>query len=204
MAAEAFLEEVLLGRFKAGGFYVGADFAFGKGRRGNAAFLREECRRRGLFLKVHPLLRSSERKIGSSVIRSCLMGGDLKGANRMLGRPYRLEGTVLKGAGLGRKLGFPTANLRVDPDKLLPPGVFEVRVGLGSKTLAGVANIGQRPTLSGPPKTSVEVHLLGWKGSLYGRRLALDLARRIREERKFPSLAALRDQIRRDAASVRA
>ncbi len=203
MEAERFLDDVLVRRLKAGGLVIGADFALGKGRRGDAAFLKAACRERGLKLYDKKLLVSAAGKISSTAIRERLLAGDLEAANAMLGRPYRLAGEVVRGAGLGRKLGFPTANLRVAPGKLLPPGVFEVRAELGARRLAGVANIGLRPTVGGSPAVIVEAHLLGFDRPLYGRRLVLDLMRRLRGERKFPGLDALREQIRLDVASVR-
>ena len=202
--AEEFLESFLLGELRAGGFHVGADFAFGRDRRGDAAYLEAECRRRGLHFSVHPLLLADGQKFGSSAIRERLLKGEVDGAHVMLGRPYRVTGTVVKGAGLGKKLGFPTANLKVHPDKLLPPGVFEVRALSGPRAWRAVANIGRRPTAAGGAELVVEAHLPGFKGSLYGRTLSLDFLRKLRDERKFPSLDALKEQIKKDVASIAA
>lgn len=203
MSHENFFEGYLLRRLGAAGLLVGPDFAFGRGRLGDVAWLRSACRSRGLSLWVGPLLRARGRKISSTRIRELVSAGRVEDAARLLGRPYSLEGRVTRGRGLGRKLGFPTANLRVDPGKLLPRGVFQVRARLPGSARArpGVCNVGTRPSAGGGP-LSVEVHLPGFSGDLYGCVLGVEFLRRLRSERKFPSLEALKRQIARDVRGV--
>lgn len=200
-----FFEEHVVRRWRAGGLLVGRDFAFGRGRKGDLAYLKEACAARGLKLGVLPLVRVAGRKISSSDIRAFLMKGRAREAARLLGRPHFVRGRVARGRGLGARLGFPTANLRVSPEVLLPPGVFHVRVeGAGPRPREGVANVGVRPTLGRRARRPVlEVHLPGFSGNLYGRRLKLEFLRRLRPERRFGSLEELKAAIRRDVAAIR-
>ena len=125
-------------------------------------------------------------------------------ASRLLGGPYRISGTVVHGDGRGRKIGYPTANLAVSPHKLLPgDGVYAVRVRLDGTTFPGVMNIGVRPSFGGKGR-SVEVHLIGFQGELYGRRIVCEVLVRLRDERPFGDVEALRDQIARDLERARA
>lgn len=127
-------------------------------------------------------------------------------AARLLGRAYAVSGRVVRGRGLGRKLGFPTANVRIPRELLAPPGVFEVRVKGGGimRPRKGVCNVGTRPTLKGKRSVpKVEVHLPRWKGNLYGRKLTVEFIRRIRPERRFSSIEALRRAISHDIESMK-
>ena len=142
MSHERFFDEVLLRRFQAGGLVAGPDFAFGKGRKGDCAYLRRACARHGLHFRTLPPVRSGPAKISSSGIRDLLRCGKVERAAKLLGRPYSVSGKVIRGRGLGAKIGFPTANLRVE-GRLLPMGVFEVLV----RGAAGTApsGSGERP-----------------------------------------------------------
>ncbi len=199
-----FFEDYLLRRCRAGGLFVGPDFAFGRARKGDIPWMRRACDVLGMHFGILPLVRVGEHKIGSSHIRQLILEGRLPEANRLLGRPHFLLAAVIKGQGLGRKIGFPTLNLDVPESKLLPSGVFRVRVsGPGILRRVGVCNVGVRPTVSSEGRRHVEVHLPGFKGSLYGRTLKVEFLNRIRPEKKFASLNDLREQIARDVASLR-
>ncbi len=148
-----------------------------------------------------PGLRAS-----SSAVRRHLLGGELGEANRILGYAYRLGGIVVHGKGLGRQLGFPTANVSVVREKLIPAcGVYAVWVTLpdGSRH-KGMLNIGNRPTMDDFGGVSTEVYLLDFEGSLYGESLSMELIARLRDEHRFPSPSALASQLMRDASEVRA
>jgi len=121
----------------------------------------------------------------------------------MLGRDYSLAGTVLRGAGLGHKLGFPTANISLASQQLPPDGVYAVRVRFDGQSLPGVANLGVRPTVSNDPQRLLEVHLFDFSGDLYGRDLEVDFLDFLRPEKKFDSLESLRESIARDAHAAR-
>lgn len=204
MPHTAFFERYIVGRWRAGGLLVGRDFAFGKGRLGDLTFLKAACKARGMTLGVLPLVRAGHRKISSTRIRGLLALGDVKAAAHLLGRPFALTGRVVHGRHLGRRLGFPTANVHVPPEVTAPPGVYEVSVSGHPfpQPRRAVCNVGVRPTVDGEPRRHVEVHVPGWSGRLYGRVVTVEFLRRLRGERRFPSLDALKRQVQRDIARV--
>jgi riboflavin kinase/FMN adenylyltransferase len=192
-----FFESILVKGMKAGGVLVGSDFCFGKGRSGTVETLAELCRERGMRFEAEPLVCRGPGKVSSTRARVQLETGRVERARRLLGRPYAVIGKVVKGRGLGRTIGVPTANLRVPEGKLLPPGVFAARARWDGKSRPAAVNIGTAPTVaSGPMK--VEVHIIGFKGNLLGKTLRVELLRRLRSEMKFPSLDALKSQLARD------
>ncbi|MFN4071183.1 MAG: riboflavin kinase, partial [Thermus caldifontis] len=177
--------------------YVGEDFRFGKGRNGGPEDLA-----RVAPVRTVPLLTLGGEPVKSSRIRTLLQEGRVEEARHLLGRPYGTYGVVVEGEKLGRKLGFPTANLAVHPQKVLPPGVFAVEAQGAFGRYKGVANVGTRPTLDGNERR-LEVHLLGFTGELYGEEMRIAFLKRLREERRFPSLEELKTQIAKDVASAR-
>jgi riboflavin kinase/FMN adenylyltransferase len=157
--------------------------------------------RTGRFeVRVVPPVTRGGRAVSSSLIRGLLLSGDVGRAATLLGRPYELRGRVVRGAALGRRLGFPTANIRPE-NEILPPGIFLSLTSVGGRERASLTYIGRRPTLgpggSGP---SVETYLLRWGEPLYGRELTVRLLQRLRSDRKFPDAAGLAAQIRRDVS----
>jgi riboflavin kinase / FMN adenylyltransferase len=208
-----FVEVVLVQQLKAQRISVGADFRFGYKRAGTAEMLHAIAATYNIDVTVVPLFTDHGKRVSSSLIREALSRGDIHTANQFLGRSYRLVGSVVQGQQLGRKLGFPTANLQLSPDKFLPCfGVYAVRVELKKdeeefisdlpstdaiSSLFGVMNIGCRPTVEGKQPT-IEVHLFDWDGDLYGKTLIVHLEHYLRSEQKFPSLDALKSQIQED------
>ncbi len=188
--AEAFLEDLI--RLEAQAIYVGEDFRFGRGRTGGPEDLAQVAPTR-----VVPLLELGGEAVKSSRIRALIQEGRVEEARHLLGRPYGAIGVVVRGDGMGRRLGFPTANLSVSPLKLLPPGVYAVRAEGPMGRFPGMANVGTRPTLGGGARR-FEVHLLGYSGELYGEELMVTFLKRLREERRFPSLEALKAQLAQD------
>jgi riboflavin kinase/FMN adenylyltransferase len=183
---------------------VGADFAFGYKRGGNVALLT----RLGAELNfaVHGLsaVALDGTTVSSTRIRQAIAAGDLDAASQMLGRAYSLSGTVIRGDGVGRKLGIPTANLDVAGLALPPNGVYTVHASAGGNAWRAVLNIGLRPTLQNPaPELRVEAHLLDFSGDIYGQELEIAFVDRLRAEQKFASLDDLRRQIERDIAQAR-
>jgi riboflavin kinase/FMN adenylyltransferase len=140
--------------------------------------------------------------VSSSEIRGALQRGDLPAAARLLGRPYSIRGEVVRGAGRGRTLGFPTANVKTERALGLPVGVYLCQVGVAAARYRAVVNVGVRPTF-GENELAIEAHLLDFVGDLYSERVTLTFHRRLREERKFPSVDALREQIALDVAAAR-
>jgi len=183
---------------------VGSTFTFGHRRSGNVALLKRLGQ--GLGFAVHGLAAVSlgGRSVSSTCIREAIQAGDLLLANQMLGRSYALAGTVQRGDQLGQQLGFPTANLNVAGLVLPPSGVFAAQAHHRNRHYPAVMNIGVRPTLQHPqPTLRVEVHLLDYRGDLYGEELEVTLVARIRDEQRFSSLEALRAQIALDIQRAR-
>lgn len=204
LTPEQFVEEILVNQLQARQVSVGADFCFGYKRTGNAEVLKAIAATFGIGVTIVPLLKFHGTRISSTAIREALLSGQLHSANRMLGRPYRLIGQVITGQQIGRTIGFPTANLQLLADKLVPcRGVYGVRVsGVGTEPILGVMNIGNRPTVNGLSQT-IEVHLLDWSGDLYGKTLTVELQEFIRPEQKFASLEDLKAQIHADCETAR-
>jgi len=206
---EAFIRELAtnLGGFQS--LCVGSNFVFGHKRGGNVELLKKLGQE--LKFAVHGMAAVSldGEAVSSTRIREAISAGDLDGASQMLGRSYSLAGTVVSGDRLGHKIGFPTANLDAAGRALPPNGVYAVHAEvLGTvepSSYRGVLNIGVRPTVSdGNPQRRVEVHLLGFEGELYDKEIELTFVEKLRDERKFASLDALREQIGRDIVAARA
>jgi riboflavin kinase/FMN adenylyltransferase len=184
---------------------VGANFAFGHKRSGNVELLRRLGSELNFAVHGHAAVSLDGKAVSSTRIRQAIGAGHLDAASQMLGRPYSLVGQVALGDQLGRKLGFPTANLDVTGLVLPPSGVYAAQVRSTGGLHRAVVNIGVRPTLkTAKPQLRVEAHLLGFSGDLYGTTLELLLVEKLRDEKKFPSVAELRDQIARDIAEAEA
>ena len=183
---------------------VGSSFTFGHKRGGNVALLKTLGGE--LKFTVHGMAAVSlDGKIVSSTrIREAIRYGDLDAAGQMAGRPYSLAGTVVRGDQLGQQLGFPTANLDVSGLLLPPNGVYTVHAVVGGNPHRAVVNIGSRPSVKNPtPQIRVEAHMLDFKGDLYAQELELIFVEKLRDEKKFPSLDALKGQIAQDVAEAR-
>ncbi len=184
---------------------VGADFTFGHQRSGNVPLLQQLGTE--LNFTVHGLaaVALDGEPVSSTRIREAVRTGDLDAASQMLGREYSIAGTVIRGDQLGRKLGFPTANLDVTGLVLPPNGVYAVHARVAGREYRGALNLGLRPTLASPtPRLQCEVHLLDFAEEIYGAELELTFVAQLRDEQKFPDLAALQSQIPRDLAAARA
>lgn len=184
---------------------VGSTFVFGHQRSGNVSVLQQLGRE--LAFIVHGLAAVSldGKVVSSTRIRETVRAGELARASQMLGREYALSGRVIRGDELGRKLGFPTANLDVSGRLVPPNGVYAIHAYLGGARHRGVANIGHRPTVQNPtPELRVEAHLLDFNRDLYGAELEITFVEKLREEQKFSSLNELRTQIARDVVNARA
>lgn len=180
---------------------AGPDFRFGRGREGTLDTFRRELPAARL-LPVAPLVVAGA-PVSSSRARKLIAGGDVAAAAALLGRAPTLSGTVVRGAQRGRTLGFPTANLDAAEELRPGDGVYAGLADVGGSTHLAAINIGARPTIPGAPPT-VEAHLLGFDADLYGRAMTLHLHARLRDERRFPSLDALRAQLHADVAAARA
>lgn len=197
---ESFIRDILVKELHARLVCVGENFRFGRSAAGTTATLRRYAGRWGYAVRVFGVMKHRGRTISSTAIRSLIAVGRIAEAGRLLGRPVSVFGTVVRGDSRGRGLGFPTANIDPHHEILPPPGVYAVRVALGTRGTAGICYIGTRPTFKGrSQRISVEVHLFGFSGDLYGRDLELFFVRRIRGDKKFPSVQALVERMRRDS-----
>lgn len=210
---ERFLSELVFGALSARVVVVGDNFRFGRARAGDFAFLEQFARARGLGAYASVLAADAEGPLSSTRARALVAAGNMQDASKLLGRPHALSGVVVQGAQRGRTIGFPTANLASVPELLPANGVYAVSVDLlvapdgpASRALGhGVMNVGTRPTVSGgSTERRVEVHLHAASLDLYGAALRVHVRDRVRDERKFPSFEALREQIIVDAATARA
>ncbi len=201
MTPDQFVRRVLLDACHARGVVVGPDFHFGHKRAGNIATLRRWGEREGFTVElVEPVMYAGDAVSSTRIRRILTEDGNVEDAAVMMTRVHETTGLVVPGDGRGREIGFPTANLAVGPSLLPKDGVYavvaRVRDEVGAPLLRGVANLGDRPTFAAG--RSVEVHLFGFDGDLYGKQLRMGFVARIRDESKFSGLRALREQIDRD------
>ncbi|MDP8985681.1 MAG: bifunctional riboflavin kinase/FAD synthetase [Pseudomonadota bacterium] len=203
MSPQRFVEELIVGGLGARHVVVGDDFRYGTQAGGTIESLRAAGRAHGFGVEqVAPFVLEGVR-VSSTAVRERLERGDCAGAARLLGRPYRMMGRVVRGEALGRTLGFPTANLRLLRRKSPLWGILAVRVyGIEKVPLEGVASLGTRPTVSGV-EPLLEVHVFDFDGDLYGRAIEVEFIAKLRDEVKFDSLDSLRVQMKVDAAQAR-
>jgi riboflavin kinase/FMN adenylyltransferase len=204
LSANDFFNKYILKRFKAQAIVVGYNFAFGRGREGNTRFLKQIGKRNGLRVHVMPPFRLNGHNVSSGKIRRDILLGKVGEANQKLGYRYLATGRVIKGRGLGRGIGYPTANLAVSREKILPLGVFAVHVILpNGKVYGGMCNIGFHPTVGRSKALSVEAHLFNFRGNLRGMNLRVHFLKRLRPERKFASIEALTSQLQKDESTAK-
>ena len=198
-----FVREFLLDGLKMSSLVIGHDHGFGKGRSGNAEMLARLASEENFALDVVDPVRTEGAPVSSSAVRRALAERRLDDANRAMDRFYSMTGTVVRGDGRGRELGFPTANLRFPDDKLVPAaGIYACRAATSAGRFAGALHVGPRPAFPGAAET-VEVHLLEFDGDLYGQQVALELASYVRPVAAFDDARALAEQIARDVKRVR-
>ncbi|MDX9758818.1 MAG: bifunctional riboflavin kinase/FAD synthetase [Bacteroidota bacterium] len=198
--ASTFFHEYIVRRLHATHVVVGVDHAFGKGREGKVEALRHLGRQYGVEVTVVGELLMDGVKVSSTAVRHALNDGAVRRVTAFLGRPYRISGVVVRGEGLGTRLGFPTANVEhVSPQKLLPrSGVYIVQVECDGESRQGIMNLGRRPTVSQQVHISLEVHIFAFSGDLYGMHLHIDVLERLRDEIHFDSVGQLVAQIESD------
>ena len=203
MAPDRFIEQVLVNGLNVRYLVVGDDFRFGKNRTGTYTLLQTAGKKYDFEVTNMRSFIIDGKRVSSTLIRDALQRGDLVTAEKLLGRPYRISGRVVLGEKLGRKIGFPTANLRLGRQVSPVKGVFAARVhGLGNNPLVGVVNIGTRPTVGGT-NNRLEIHLLDFKQDIYGRHVHVDLLWKLRDEERFQSIEALKQQIQQDVVTAR-
>ncbi len=196
-------EAALFDTLQVGSVVVGADFSYGARRVGTVERLLAAAARRGRAVHVVPAVTIDGVVVSSSKIREYILEGRVEAAARLLGRPFDIDGTVVAGAGRGRTIGFPTANVDTANELKPAPGVYAVQVKDDGVWRGGAANIGTKPTFGGGAVT-IEVHVLDYSGDLYGKKLRVRFIARLRAERRFASAAELSGQIARDVEAARA
>ena len=199
-----FVEQILIGRLDMRHLVIGYDHGFGRGRSGDVDTLRQIASDVGFGIEVVEAVESDGEHVSSSRIRRLLQSGDVREAAVALGRQYSLTGTVVRGEGQGRKLGFPTANLGLGhADKLIPhEGIYAVRAALRDRFVDGVLHLGPRPTFAGLPP-SIELHLFDFDADIYGERVVVRFVERIRDIARFDSIDALVRAMERDCDEAR-
>ena len=203
--AEDFVKEILVKKIDTRFLYVGKNFRFGKNGAGDYKTLQRLSRIYGFKLKLFPVIRIKGKVISSTAIRNLICVGELAGAQRLLSRPVSVLGTVIRGDSLGKRLGFPTANIDPHHEVLPPLGIYIVRVIYGKRILKGVCYIGTKPTFKAQtanrkPQTAktIEVYIFRFKKNIYGQYLEIQFLKKIREDRKFRTKEALIKQIKKD------
>lgn len=190
------------------GVVTGANFRFGRDRAGDAELLRSLGERAGMAVRILDHVEMDADRVSSSRVRARLAVGDVGDVAELLGRPYRLVGTVVEGDRRGRTIGFPTANCGHRENQAPCEGVYAAWAHLGpgcggGPSIPAAVNVGHLPTIGGKPELRVEAHLMDWSGDCYGERLTIDFVQRIRGEVAFDGLAALTAQIEQDVAQIR-
>lgn len=186
------------------GLVLGPDFSLGRNKEGNVAVLRALGQSMNFSLTVVPEITTNEEVVSSTAIRNTLSRGNIKKVHDMLGRYFSLEGRVISGTGRGVELGFPTANLDIDPERALPAdGIYATWTYIENQRYQSVTNIGKRPTF-GESEQTVEVYILNFQGNLYRHELKIDIIKRLRREQRFDTIEALKKQIEEDIKQARA
>ena len=206
LTAEEFVEKIVIGKLNASLWLMGFNHRFGAGAKGSYESMLGFAKERGLELGLLNAVEAGDETVSSTRIRALVASGRLREAGELLGYSYRLSGQVVRGAGRGRGLGFPTANLRLEnPGKLSPPaGVYAGRAFVDGEEIPAVANLGANPTF-GENRVDgrLEVHFLDWSGDLYGKRVVFAIEARLRPSRAFSSVEELKAQIARDVRDAR-
>lgn len=204
VSANKFIENILLEKLKINCLLIGYNNNFGKNREGNIRYLEENNKKFDIDIISIPKQSVEKISISSTKIREYLNNGKISSANRLLGRKYSINGKVVRGNGIGRKINFPTANIEIDePKKLLPKsGVYAVKIILNRKIYLGMLNIGYNPTIKNEKK-SIEVNIFKFSEDIYNNKISINFIRRIRNEKKFKNLNELKKQLIIDKKKVK-
>ena len=200
----SFLENYLFKIKNLDSIYLGYDFAFGSNKEGGRDLVLNECKKRNITIEIQPEFEEKNQLVSSSLIRKQLEEGNVSKANEFLGRPFTITGTVVKGEGRGRQIGFPTANISFFEDKKIPRGgVYITQTKYRDQDYHSVTNIGINPTFSDTSLLSVETHVLDFDNDIYGESIEISFLKNLREEKKFKSVNNLVDQIKKDVNLAR-
>ncbi len=196
---EDFLETHLLSYTNLKNFYLGYDFAFGANKQGDFDLVKELCKPLNVNVEIQPKFEFNQQVVSSSLIRDHIGSGEIHKAEELLGRPFHLEGVVVKGEGRGKKIGFPTANIQVSPDLIVPHrGVYVTRTKYNGMIYNSITNIGHNPTFKDTQQLHIETNLFDFDTDIYGENLDIEFLHKVRDEKKFPTVNDLIAQIKTD------
>ncbi len=203
--AQDFIERTLVKGLGVRWLQVGDDFRFGARRAGDFVMLKQAALRHGFEVEAMASVTLGGERVSSTAVRNALMAGNLDYAGTLLGRPYSISGRVVHGDGVGKKLGFPTANMQMKHNRPPLNGIFVVELsGVAAHPLRGVASLGIRPTLKTQGQPVLEVHIFDFDGDLYGRHVRVDFLHKLRDEEKYADLETLTRQIELDVENAKA
>ena len=203
MKAEDFVKKILVEKLNMKSIIAGSDFVFGRGGLGGVKLLKSMSKELGFNVTVVADKKVQGYKVSSTIIRKKLAQGDIKLVNKMLGRPYTIEGEVIEGRHIGRDIGFPTANIRIKYEEIPASGVWAVAVEYDGKVYTGAANIGFAPTLKGEKDALIEVFIFNFDSVIYGKKLKVRFLERLRGEKKFKDKDALIEGINREISYIK-
>lgn len=204
LSAADFLEKFIFIYPRIHTIYLGYDFAFGANKQGSHELVKNICQKRAVNVEIQPKFEFEGLVISSSLIRSKLLGGELESVHRFLGRPYLLEGVVVKGEGRGKKIGFPTANIQVGNDLIMPhKGVYITRTHYRDMTYESITNVGSNPTFKENLVINIETNIFDFDLDIYGEKIEIEFLKKIRDEKKFSTVNDLINQIKLDVDNSR-
>ena len=199
LGPEDFMDKFLFCYPNLKNFYLGYDFAFGANKQGGFDLVKQICAPRGIYVEIQPKFEHKSQVVSSSLLRELIQDGKIEEANDFFGRPFHIEGLVIKGEGRGKKIGFPTANIQVSPDLIVPQkGVYVTRSTYKGMMYQSVTNIGNNPTFKDTDQLNIETNLFDFDLDIYGETLDIQFLHKIRNERKFPTVNDLITQIKAD------
>lgn len=205
LSAIEFVRDILVNKLQIKKLVIGYDHQFGKNREGNIQFLKEICEVYGFDVIEIPAQDIDAVNVSSTKIRNAILGGDIAKANEYLGEKFELTGTIVHGQAIGKTIGFPTANIRVNSDlKLIPGnGVYAVGVNVKDSHYFGMLNIGNRPTVNDSADRTIEVHILDFSGEIYAEEITVKFIDKLRDEKQFMDLQELQNQLKEDEKFIR-
>jgi riboflavin kinase/FMN adenylyltransferase len=199
LSPENFLKNYLLVYPKLKNMYLGYDFAFGANKEGGFDLVKSICEDRGIKVEIQPKFEYKNKVVSSSLIRERISNGKVSEVEEILGRNFCLEGVVIKGEGRGKRIGFPTANIQVNPDLIVPQkGVYVTRTCYEGMTYQSITNIGNNPTFKDTDQIHIETNILDFDNEIYGENLEIEFLSKVRDERKFATVNDLIEQIKKD------
>ena len=197
-----FVKDILIDKLGAKKIIVGHDFTFARNKEGNIDLLKELSKKNGFLLEIVNPVKIDDIRISSSYIRKLILDGKVEDARKYLGRNYKLSGEVIHSKKLGRTIGFPTANISIDENIIIPKvGIYATKVYVNGTIYYGATNVGYNPTVNGN-KLSIETNILEFNDDIYGKIITIEFLERIRDEKKFNGIEELKEQLQKDTKYI--